>query len=95
MNPLALQVLVLVSGVPEAAGTLFGYELSVPSETAFSPRATPRASAGRRWPNRVSGLSGVHRRDMKGLWMRALPVGSNPSAARSSGRQVVAGAPLA
>ena len=61
VNPLEFQVLVLLSGVPEAsAGTVFAYEAAEPPMPAWKPLARV-ASSGRRWPHGPTELSGVRR----------------------------------
>lgn len=67
MNPLELQVLVLLSGVPEAsAGTMFDQDSPRTTEAAIRPQPAPAlTAAGRRWPYGANALSGVARYSMK------------------------------
>jgi hypothetical protein len=74
MNPLELQVLVLLSRVPEAsAGTMFVQEATRPSEAAARPQpAATVAAGGRRWPYAANALAGMARYSMKNRWISSL-----------------------
>ncbi len=74
MNPLELQVLVLLSRVPEtSAGSVFAQWVK-PAEQPARNEARPRfdASAARRWTNGSSELSGFSPYSMKNRWIRSL-----------------------
>ena len=65
VNPLEFQVLVLLSGVPEAsAGSVFAYDAAAPTLPVWTPLAKV-ASSGRRWPHEPTELPGVPRH----VWM--------------------------
>ncbi|MGC4081828.1 MAG: hypothetical protein QM736_06900 [Vicinamibacterales bacterium] len=75
MNPLELQILVLLSRVPETdAGTVLAYEASRPVQTTRVPDPPRRPSAARLWSRRVSDLSGQPRHELKSRWLRSAPM---------------------
>ena len=69
VNPLEFQVLVLLSGVPEAsAGSVFAYDAAEPAVPVWKPRAMV-ASSGRHWPHEPTELSGVPRHVLMPRWV--------------------------
>ena len=69
VNPLEFQVLVLLSGVPEAsAGSVFAYDGAAPTVPAWKP-LTRVASSGRRWPHEPTELSGFPRHVVMNRWI--------------------------
>jgi hypothetical protein len=69
VNPLEFQVLVLLSGVPEAsAGSVFAYDAAAPTVPVWKP-LTKVASSGRRWPHQPTELSGVPRHVLMNRWV--------------------------
>ena len=89
MNPLELQVLVLLSRVPEAgAGSVFAQWVKPAERPAQNDaQAGFVASAARRWTNGSSELSGRWPYSMKNRWIRSLSPASEAtefSPARSS-----------
>ena len=74
MNPLELQILVLLSRVPEtSAGSVFAQWVK-PAERPAQTDAPPSfaASAARRWTYGSSELSGHSPYSMKNRWIRSL-----------------------
>lgn len=85
MNPLELQVLVLVSGVPEAsAGTVLSYDWDVPASALLGGRTAARAGGARRWPGWTTELSDSPHHGMKHLRTRLRDGGHLPGAVRAA-----------
>ena len=74
MNPLELQVLVLLSRVPETgAGSVFADRVKPAEQPALKgAQAGFAASAARRWTYGSSELSGHSPYSMKNRWIRSL-----------------------
>ena len=74
MNPLELQVLVLLSRVPETgAGSVFAQWVKPAEQPGQKdPQAGFAASAARRWTYSSSELSGRWPYSMKNRWIRSL-----------------------
>jgi hypothetical protein len=84
VNPLELQVLVLLSRVPEtSAGSVFAQWVS-PAERPAQKDAQPgfAASAARRWTYGLSGLSGFSAYSMKNRWIRSFSPASEATVFR-------------
>jgi hypothetical protein len=73
VNPLELQVLVLVSRMPEAgAETLFAQAVGPTESSRQITQPSLAASSARRWTYASSQLSGVSPYSMKNRWIRSL-----------------------